>query len=220
MHVNKEKLHAIRQYRVRTDPVLIYKPDGKMGFQTDIPDFVLNARKKNIDTLNNKTPLRKVAEEELLEHLSQTSLRNSIVVQNPILFGVTMYAFDKFSSNMNMEVPNGLLLSWDTISNASDCEINPLLQKSEYTSEDLRPEKIEQKAEEIRRVLATLRNRIFVEEVYPTLPNKMTTGVPRAFWKRPDPALDISFKDIEQDDKEETTTQTQTASSQLALGDY
>ena len=212
MNLDTEALTTIRVIRTQIDPILVHSPADALVVDDDaVPDLVVKERMDSIDGLSTDEPRRVATWGDTAYHLQKSSLQSSIFVRDFRLAASTMFAFEQFTDQHDIEVPD-TPLSWDQLTTSSDDELDALLQHSEISAADFDEEAVMQMLTKIRHALAWEQHQLFMEVVYDELPTALTENVPKAFWERPDPVLEELQSD---DDEDEMGDQ-----AQAALADF
>lgn len=207
MNVNREALTTIRAIRAQTDPILVHSPSDSLVVDDDaVPNLVVKERINGIDRLSADEPRRVASWGDTVYHLQKSSLRSSIFVRDFRLATSTIFAFEQFTNQHGIEVPD-MALSWEKLTSISDDELDTLLQHSETSAVDFDEEAVMEILTKIRHALAWEQHQLFTEVIYDELPNTLTDSVPKAFWKQPDPVLaelQLASDDEETDNRNQT----------------
>jgi len=198
MNVDTEALTTIRVIRAQTDPIFTHAPGASLEIvEEPLPDLVMKERQESIPDLSNDEPRRVATWGDTAYHLQESSLRNSIFVRDFRLATSAVFAFEKFTEQHDIETPE-LPLSWEQLTTSSTEELDELLKHSGTSGADFDEDAVMDTLTKIRHAVAWEQHQIFVEAVYDELPDELTSGVPKAFWQRPDPVLeDIRDGDAE-----------------------
>lgn len=212
MNPNPAALGTIRTIRTQIDPIVIQTP-GEVTTDADPHDLIIKDRLDTVSTLPTDEPRRVATWGDTLEFLSQSSMRNALFSTLPLACAQIFASeqVDWFSR------PSPSVLSIETLRNASTDELAELLKHSPVDPDEFSIERIIKTVTIVRHIVARMQHQIFLDSVYDTLPETLTTGVGKAFWQQPDPLLNrLSGGDPFTSD----TQQTASPEQQTTLGEF
>lgn len=212
MNPNPTSLGTIQTIRAQIDPIVIQTPT-EVTTDADPHDLIIKDRLDTVSTLPTDEPRRVATWGDTLEFLSQSSLRNAMFSTFPLACAQIFVSeqVDWFSP------PSQSLLSIETLRNASTDKLAELLKHSPVDPDEFSIKRIIKTVTIVRHLVARMQHRLFLDNVYDTLPETLTTGVQKSFWQQPDPLLDrLSGGDPFTSDAQQTTSPDQ----QTTLGEF
>lgn len=218
MNVDQQALTTIRTIRAQTDPIFIHTRGGLSISDEPPSELIVEERLDTIEDLQSDSPRRVAPWADTVYHLSESSLRDSMFVQDFRLAASAMFAFEKFNDLHGIEMPT-TPLSWDILTDASGESLEQLLKHTNTSAAEFEESAIIKTLNQIRHALAWEQHQLFIESVYDELPESLTDEVPKAFWKQPDPVLE-EFYSEENEDGEPANVDNSPPNAQTGLSDF
>jgi len=207
MQIDHDALATIRAIRAHRDPLPVYGHNNETHFESTFPDVIIRQRLQTIPTCSTEHPRRVAPWADTVYHFQRTSLQHSIITRDPRLATAMVFAFEQFTNSQSLPTPRGFL-SWDELTALTDDDSADVFRHTDDSATDFTEQTVMQTLTHVRHAITQKQHEYFRDSVYDTLPTPLTAGVPKAFWKQPDPLVtDSPFTSAQQATDAEQDTQ-------------